>query len=118
MAVLVEVVGKNYYAMIGGEMQKAPKGHKLVVAAVPKNAEGKLKVIKEVKDSEIVVNDTPEGKALREMGDIKAADALLEASKKEHFEKMAKREATKAAKAAKADDADADDKTAKVAVKK
>ena len=79
MAYQVEVIGKNYYSRMNGVAQKIPVGTKLVIASKPSDRENKLKLIKEVPDSQLVVNDSPEAAKLRDEGKPQAADKLISA---------------------------------------
>lgn len=87
MALLAEVIGKNYYTRINGETREAPIGHRMVVRGIPKQLSNKLKEIKEVDDNQLIVNDSPEAAKLRDEGKPQAADKLLAAEK----EKAAKK---------------------------
>jgi len=77
MAVEVEVIGKNYWSRRNGVVQRLPVGTKMVVKGVPEALKDKLRVIKEVDDGQLIVNDNPEASKLRAEGKVAAADKLM-----------------------------------------
>lgn len=78
MAVQAEVIANNFYSRINGAAQKVPKGTKIVVRGIPDALKGKLKLIKEVDDKELIVNDTPLAADLRAQGRGRAADRIMD----------------------------------------
>ena len=71
---LVEVIAKGYYGRVNGRVQQLPIGHQFVVNSKPASWGSKLRVIKEVDSSQMVVNDNPLAAALREDGKAAQAD--------------------------------------------
>ncbi len=74
MAYLVEVTKPGYYSVHQGVFRALPVGTQIVVAAKPASWGAKLKLIREVDDGELIVNDTPIAAKLRAEGKVKEAD--------------------------------------------
>ncbi len=74
MAYLVEVTKKGYYSAHQGAFCQVPVGTQLAVAAKPDAWGSKLKLIREIDDSQLIVNDTPIAAKLRAEGKVKEAD--------------------------------------------
>ena len=91
MAIIAEVIARNYYTRINGETREAPIGHKLTLRNIPKDMSHKLKMVREIDESELVVNDSPEAAKLRDEGKPQAADKLMSEEKET---KAAKRSRT------------------------
>lgn len=96
MAYQVEVVGAKYYSRIGGVAQEVPVGTKLVLRHKPSDRENKLKLIKEVDDGQLVINDNPEAARLRDEGKPQAADKAMAADKEQKAAAKAEPAAAKA----------------------
>lgn len=93
MAYEVEVVGKKYYSRMNGVAQEIPVGTKLVLRHKPSDRENKLKLIKEVSDDQLIVNDTPEAAKLRDEGKTQAADKAMATNKEQLAKKTSKAKA-------------------------
>lgn len=89
MAVEVEVIGRGFYSRINGDAQEVPVGTKMVLKGVPEALKGKLKVIKDAEDRQLVFNDTPEAARLREEGKSQAADKVMAKAKEDAPKKRA-----------------------------
>lgn len=74
---MAEVIGPNYWGRTNEGVAKIDIGTRIVVKAIPATMIGKLKFIKEVPDSELIVNDTPHAADLREQGKTEAADKMM-----------------------------------------
>lgn len=80
MAVLAEVIRGGYYTRNNGAVKEADIGTKLVVKAIPKALETKLKKVKDVDDSQLIVNDNPEAAKFRDEGKAEKADKIMNAT--------------------------------------
>lgn len=93
MAVLAEVIGHNYTTRdnLTGQARKLSLGEQIVVKGIPEFLKGKLKAVKDVPDSELIVNDNPTAARLREEGKSEAADkemATTDAAEQEELNEL------------------------------
>ena len=113
--IVAEVIGRNYYSRRNGVAQEMPIGSTVVVRGIPKDLSRKLRKVRDAKDGEFIVNDTPEAAKLRDEGKERQADQVMTKAKEELAKKLdkelAKKKAAEAKKAAK-DDGDEDKKAA------
>lgn len=94
--IVAEVIGRNYYTRRNGVAQEMPIGATVVVRGIPDSLSGKLRKVRDAKDSEFLVNDTPEAARLRDEGKEREADRVMADAK----EKLAKKLDTEVAKKA------------------
>ena len=99
--IVAEVIGRNYYTRHNGIAQEMPIGSTVVVRGIPKDLSRKLRKVRDAKDSEFIVNDTPEAAKLRDEGKDREADRLMAEVKEKLAKKLDEELAKKKAEEAK-----------------
>jgi len=83
MAVLAEVIGRSYYARRNNVAEELPIGTQIVVRSIPEALKTKLRLVKEVEDGQLIINDNPEAAKFRDEGKDLQADKLMADDKEE-----------------------------------
>ena len=86
--IVAEVIARNYYSRRNGVAQEMPIGSTVVVRAIPADLTGKLRKVRDAKDSEFLVNDTPEAAKLRDEGKERQADQVMAKAKEQLTKKL------------------------------